>query len=455
MTAKKICIWVSILGLILGTAAVNAQTIDEIEEEPEEELVTPEEITEDDSLFYSDIEEITPEEEFVPYEMRVKSGFGRYFFSFSPILGMIYGQGEEILYKYPDKTQFVSQLLWDLKPLFYSGFVIDFGKRDSVEVSGVNASLSLKYGWPLKTGIMEDRDWLNDNEDYLTHFSRHTAYSQNALLLDLSAGYSWKIRDNLSIGANGVFTYMHYSWSGENGFSQYPDSSFDSSDYPEWDKSYYKDYVYGKIIIYNQNWLIFSPGINLKWKIHPIFSIKAFFNYSPLIYVLTRDDHLIPDENYQGQAFWDYCSFGHFIDGNLESIFTFSNNLDLGLSISYRYIFGSRGPSDVAKAGIGSTGIVYQNQYEAGTGYNALDIGLYLKMSMDLPKRAKSPAKKRVKKQIPDQEEEFYTENDENYQFFSQDNEINAENDENLQILDQEKESESENDANSEISDQE
>jgi outer membrane protease len=135
-------------------------------------------------------------------------------FSISPTVGFLYGHAEEIVYKFPGSDLYLSELLWDLKPLLYAGIAFDFGPRDPFKHDGFTSALSLKYGLPLKTGIHENRDWDNFQNHHLTHFSRHDAFSRGAFFFDISAGYSWRLNTTLALITYGMFTYMRLSWSG-------------------------------------------------------------------------------------------------------------------------------------------------------------------------------------------------------------------------------------------------
>ena len=294
----------------------------------------------------------------------------RYGVSVSPLVGILYGQGEEILYKYSNRDQYASQLLWDLKPLVYMGLAVDFGPRNPFHSSGLIAASSIKFGLPFKTGAMEDRDWMNPQHDWLTHYSRHDAYAMNAILADISAGYSWRLSDTIALSAYGEFSFMYLSWSGDNGYAQYPE--YDSDDnYPAWSSSFPKKYFSGKSILYTQTWFILSPGVSLKGRINRLFSLQWNINYSPLIYATARDDHLL----YPSRTFGDYLFFGHYLKGGGKVIFTPLNNLNLTLSLLYRYITGSRGDSYWKYAGAEVSDIVSKN-YDGGAGHSTLEIEL-------------------------------------------------------------------------------
>jgi outer membrane protease len=284
--------------------------------------------------------------------------------SVSPLAGILYGQSEEIVYKNSSSNLYLSELLWDLKPLFYIGVAADFGPKDPFRQHGFFASASLKYGLPFRTGIMEDRDWMNYSFDYVTHYSRHDAYSRGGFLSDVSAGYSWRLSDFLALKVFGEFTYMRFSWSARDGYVQYP-SNDTSGKYPEWNGNIPKKHVFGLGITYIQNWFIISPGLSLTAKINRLFSFDGNLNYSPLIYCYDKDEHHLRE-----LIFYDYCYYGHFIRGKAAFTCSLAKNMDLSLSAAYAYITGTRGNVQEGNS-------VIQNC--AGTGYSALDLGLAAK----------------------------------------------------------------------------
>ena len=297
---------------------------------------------------------------------------GRFSFTISPLAGFLYGHAQEIVYKYSGRDQYLSELLWDLKPLIYFGLAADFGPSDPFQRHGFIATSSFKFGIRRRSGILEDRDWLNDQHNLVTHYSRHDVYSRNAILADLSAGYSWRLTDFLALRAFAEFSFMHFSWSGEDGYTQYPPST---PPFPPWDSTLPKRYLYGEVILYTQNWFIFAPGFSLKGRINSRFSLEGNFSYTPLIYCAARDDHLLrTDMGPEGGIFWDFPTFGHYFNGGGRFVFSPNNNLDISLSISYRYITGSRGRTYEQHT---SNNIAFQTSDDgAGAGYSALDIGL-------------------------------------------------------------------------------
>ena len=283
-----------------------------------------------------------------------ETGTGNYVFSLYPNIGFLYGQAKEIVYKDPPYQYLsLSELYWDLKPLVYAGLDADFTPVNHSGKRGFISALSFKAGLPIKTGIIEDLDWIN--ADYITHYSRHNAYSKTAFLLDISAGYFWRFSDSLALSAYGEFSYMHFSWSATDGYSQH-------SVYFPWNSDLPKSYYTGEVLRYKQDWLIVTPGVSLGWDINNLFSMKAHFNYSPLIYCADRDDHLLTKTTYL-----DYLYFGHYFKSGGEFAFSVSEKTGLSLSLSHKYITGTRGYT-----------IYKSSRFDdgAGAGYLAIDLGL-------------------------------------------------------------------------------
>lgn len=297
---------------------------------------------------------------------------GHYGFTLSPGMGILCGHAEEIVYKYSKNDQYLSELLWDLKPLVYFGLDAGFGPRDPFRRHGFIMDGSFKYGLPLKTGIIEDRDWMSGN-NYLTHYSRHDAISKMALLADVSAGYSWRLTDYLALGAYGDFVYMRFSWDAKDGYIQYAGED-GHGDYYHWSSDIEKDEISGVGIKYTQNWFILSPGISLAGKLGHYFTLRGDICYSPLIYSVNRDDHI-----FKKIIYWDYPALGHYINGGVRFTFSPTANFDLELSAFYRFIKGSRGRSYEQSAYPGSK--AYQTSSDgAGSGFSALDVSLAAKI---------------------------------------------------------------------------
>ena len=253
--------------------------------------------------------------------------FSRYGFTLSGGPGFLIGKTYEIVYKYAGLDDYLSELQWDIKPLFYMGLDIELGLKDPAEDWGFFVSCGIKVGIPMKTGIIENRDWIPNtlSPSPLTHFSSHENHTKAAFLLGLSTGFSfpvWKLilRPYLNLD------YMYYSFEARNGYRDY------------WDTGYEK--MSGPCIGYVQHWILIHIGIGAEFALGP-FDLAAcfFFGHSSCIAI---DDHLLRDTR-----FTDYLYSGFMVKPVIEAFFSFNDTFKLGISASYLFIGTTRGDTHV------------------------------------------------------------------------------------------------------------
>jgi len=301
-----------------------------------------------------------------------QSGFG---FSITPSFGMLYGQANEIVYKDSESNDYLSELQWNITPLFYAGWAADFGPVDNFSKHGFVGTLSFKLGISQITGIMEDMDWDDItywwvNSGDLTNYSRHDNFSERAILADLSLGYSFSLYNFIALGMNLDFSYMHYYWIARDGYTQYIDINTIGQ---TWTDGIPKTYVRGSVIEYEQNWFILSPGIFVKFRLGRFLSINGNFFYSPLIYCADKDEHLpTPSRTYL-----DYLYFGQYIKGSGGITISPMNNLDLAIFISYSSITDSRGDTHSRKEPSINFKII---NGIAGAGYSAFEFEFLVRL---------------------------------------------------------------------------
>jgi len=283
----------------------------------------------------------------------------------TPTFGMLYGQAKEIVFKDSVSLNFLSELQWDIMPLFYAGLDADIELVNNYSRHGFTGTFSLKMGIPQKTGVMVDRDWEEKHwlsNDTLTNYSRHNNFSERAILADLSLGYSFPLYNFIALGINAGFTYMHYYWIAKDGYYQYLNTG------QTWDDDIPKVPMYGKVIEYEQNWFVLSPGVFARFRLGSYFSLNGNFKYSPLIYCADKDNHLL-----RGTIFQDYLFYGHYLKGGGGITFSPMSNMDIVLFLSYSSITDSRGDSYFYS--INHSGI-------AGGGYSAFEFGLSARLRL-------------------------------------------------------------------------
>jgi outer membrane protease len=291
-------------------------------------------------------------------------------------IGFLHGRGEEILYKYPGEEIQLSQLLWNIKPLFYYGAALDFSRLRPLEKPGFFSSLSLKFGFPAKTGIMEDRDWLT-SKDELTNYSLSDNYTSQALLIDFLLGLSLPLRHSVLLKFFWNFSWMSFQWIGRDGYVQYSSNT----EIPL-DDSVKKSPIYGPSIAYSQEWLLLNPGLAVeiplfsRFRVDFSFQISPRLKYLPLIFCFARDNHVMRSLEYQ-----DYVFGGLYLEPRGGFSFFFRDRFALSLYVSYRHIRGGHGESYWRSTGPEGTGF-YKSIEEAGAGWYALDSGLSFKVRL-------------------------------------------------------------------------
>jgi outer membrane protease len=302
-----------------------------------------------------------------------------YALSVSTSAGILYGRGEENVYFSNIDTILYSQLLWDLKPLWYFGSALGYALAEPMEAISLFAELSVKAGIPGQTGVIEDRDWMAPNHGY-SHFSVHDNFTQGALLADMNLGFSFPLWGRVLLKTGGWLSYMRFAWDAKDGYRQHAEGNKSYGSYELWDPSIPKVYIHGPALSYSVKWFIVSPGLSVGVPFLGRFLAGLTLTSSPFIWAAAEDvHHGSPDVQY-----FDYVSGGFFIEPRFDFSFSPHKRLDLLWYISYRHISGARGdtytrysfqstqeyPDDVIET--------YQNQ--GGAGFRALDTGLSLKI---------------------------------------------------------------------------
>lgn len=91
--------------------------------------------------------------------------------SVSPVIALIYGNINEYVF---DDGKKVSQLDWDVKPMFLSGTGI------SVTYSGFNLTGGLLYAVNDSIGTIRDHDW-NSSTGEMTNYSKHAVKQRGSI----------------------------------------------------------------------------------------------------------------------------------------------------------------------------------------------------------------------------------------------------------------------------------
>ncbi|MDR1636835.1 MAG: omptin family outer membrane protease [Treponema sp.] len=290
-----------------------------------------------------------------------------YVFSVSPLAGFLYGYAEEIVYNGKSST-YLSQLLWDIKPLVYSGAILDISRKKN---PGFFYSISLKFGFPMRSGIMEDRDWVNA-KGALTHYSRHDSRIDEAWFHDFLGGISLPF-----FGSRVLFkpylgvSYTHLRWIASDGYTKYSEEDpAGSGSYPPLQDSEPEEPISGRVVSYTQEWMVLFFGVSLSYAFHPRFSAGLSVRISPLLYFTGEDYHYKREPEIR---FSDYILGGFYLEPGGEFSFSFNKWFSAGLYVSWRYLKGSPNGGLTTSNPIGGT---VSRSPTAGAAWQTLDLGL-------------------------------------------------------------------------------
>jgi outer membrane protease len=282
-------------------------------------------------------------------------------------LGLLNGAGEEIVYRDKSSDTKLSQLLWEMKPLFYFGAGMHYHWLKPEKNWGVFAGALYKFSFiPAKTGVMEDRDWMAEYyPDFLTHYSVHDNRTEETQRVDANIGLSFRIAKKYLLKAYVAYEFMHFSWTARGGSLLYPDWDINGDGKPDGDHDYLKPI---DVITYKQDWHMVSPGIAFYGEFNRYFDLELSLKLSPFIWLSTKDNHLL-----RNLVITDNLDGGFFVEPSL--IFSLkANNSIISISVEYKNISGTRGD---AKYNDNGTSTTYKNM--GGAGYSAFDVGITAK----------------------------------------------------------------------------
>jgi len=276
----------------------------------------------------------------------------------------MYGQSFEIVYPPANfNGKYMSELTWDIKPLYYYGAYLEFGRIDPMKKTGFFTSLSFKAGVPGDCGIMEDRDWLSKENSALTHYSGHINRTNEYYSLDADIGLSVPVFSLFYIKPFISGSWMRFSFTGRDGIIKYARTKGDDVYYPIDDNPRIGEYP-GDNINYTQNWLVIAAGFSAGKKLPAGFSADLSFKITPLTYCEAKDEHLLTNT-----TFMDYTQFGLFIEPAGKLSYTV-NQLEFSCEIVYRKIFDTIGESYMGPYG----GNQFSPAGEAGAGLSVVNL---------------------------------------------------------------------------------
>jgi len=285
--------------------------------------------------------------------------FGKpYVFTGTVRTGFCLGTAYEIVYQNSRSSDYLSELQWELKPLFFMGlgFSLEPAKTGGKSHGGF-IELGVKAGLPASCGTMEDRDWDEGASEKLVCFSSHTNNLKAAVLLNLDSGYSFSVTDRFFLRLFLSLDYFFIKMEGCDGYRSYESEDWEIITFS------------GPVIRYTQHWFLFSPGLSAGFTLKRL-TIKGAVKITPLIFCADEDDHLLTKTR-----FTDYMTGLFAIEPALDLSYAATARLEAGLACSYRFITGTRGDTVIDQ----NKGSSYSIDNSAGAGLWLWESSLYLK----------------------------------------------------------------------------
>jgi len=278
---------------------------------------------------------------------------GTYSFLLGPQFGFVYGQTME--YVYPNgetRNDLLSELTWDMKPIFYLGIQAQFSRTEITSYSGLFFSASFKVGIPVDSGFIEDRDWMTPGNSELTRFSKHTNKTDSFFWLDAAAGFSFPTSLNFYLKPFISGSWMRFSFTGRDGYGIYNDCNPKEQDFS------------GETgISYRQDWFLLAVGLSTGTNILSPFFFDLSFQISPLTYCAATDNHYLTDT-----VFRDITRLGLFLEPSFN-VSLAVKYVEFSLAFTYRHIGRTKGES---YGNEGNTGF-YLSANKAGAGLSVFD----------------------------------------------------------------------------------
>lgn len=286
----------------------------------------------------------------------------RYSFSMSASSGVLLGRTEEIVYKNPTGNDYLSELLWQVMPVWYIGAAFEFSPKVHTN-SGFYAAFKGTFGVPFSSsGTMQDRDWTHDNDNKLTNFSEHTNRTRALTLLSLRAGWSFPAGKFLAVRTYLNINYDYFSFSAKNGYYSYESDLWE------------KKNLYGELITFTQMFAAISPGVSFYFPLHKKFSFDVFAGVGYVFIYKDEDNHLKKD-----MQFIDFANGGIAVHAGTNLSLKPRGKFSFNLNFSYRYKGLIRGYSEYSDT---NNGILYLTADPIGAALSLFDLGLSITLSL-------------------------------------------------------------------------
>ncbi len=262
-----------------------------------------------------------------------------------------WGSVEELVFQ---NSQQVSRLIWN------TNFVPHLGLKGELQYRGLIGSLEISTSFPIRSGNLEDFDFLLEDSNRPSQYSWHEAYLDKDMKFRASFGLRLHIGAKLAISSLAGISYENRKWSGQNGYLQYPLSGY-------WTGNEKLQSLAGTVISYEQ--ALWYPFLSVVSELinSSIANVLICFSWIPYLEIHALDNHFIRDPPVQ---FYDQLRNGMGGEGAVKLIFPWKSQQ---ASAAFWYIklgvrtFSVTGTTASRIIGLGDGSFLMDPVYSAGS----------------------------------------------------------------------------------------
>jgi len=309
-------------------------------------------------------------------------------FSLSLYAELRSGESHEYVY-YNDKI--LSELIWDMKPETAFGAVADINWKRGFRISG-----DFSAALPIKTGSMQDSDWLNllyNRETAKTTYSKHDAILEYAYTAEVKTGWNFLLpfrgfssSEQIAISPLAGFRYTRWKWNGTDGYLQHTD--FSDGQYQEWNENQPKVSISGIPISYEQEYWLFEAGLATSIPVASRFTVDLGLTGSLWVNCYGLDYHFKPrsTNNYSSSSaytmYLDVLTGGYLLEPEVTVKWNALSHMSVFLTGKWTSIWNLRGNTGERGSNGTMTYWTYKAKGEGGgaaLGVGAIRLGVEFK----------------------------------------------------------------------------
>ncbi|MDR0539630.1 MAG: omptin family outer membrane protease [Spirochaetaceae bacterium] len=265
---------------------------------------------------------------------------------FQTALGIKSAQTQECVY---EGAKQISRLDWIDNAVPFAAF------SAALSAFNITARFGLSLSIPVKSGIMEDRDFLIAGSNAVSHYSRHNMCLDKDFTCYAELGYVFKINTFYIFPAAG-FCYENRKWSASDGFLQYPIGG------GMWTGSEPKENIYGTVINYEQS--LWYPALSLcaGYIYNQRFDFALYGSFYPYISAESMDNHFVRSPPVR---FYDTITGGLGGKAGVYAAFYLVKEIAFAAALEYETFTSAKGKTSSGTIGIGNGALAVDEGYSA------------------------------------------------------------------------------------------